>query len=66
MQISSKVGGENIDYVKTIIEIVGNSKMNIIVFPVILILAIRNQLIIYKPNFFLAILGSIKGDREQA
>ncbi|PGD65220.1 hypothetical protein COM41_06275 [Bacillus wiedmannii] len=69
-QISSKVGGENIDYVKTIMDIVGNSNMNIIlipciVFPVILILAIRNHRIIYKANLFLAILGSIKEDREQ-
>ncbi|MGG5757943.1 hypothetical protein ACQ3VF_19400 [Bacillus toyonensis] len=67
-QISSKVGGTNISYVKTIIDIVGNSNMNImlipsIVFPVILILAIRNHRIIDKANLFLAIL--IKEDREQ-
>jgi len=69
-QISSKVGGENIDYAKTIIDIVGNSNMKIIlipsiVFPLVLILAIRNHRIIDKANLFLAILGSIKEDREQ-
>ncbi|HFK1452941.1 MULTISPECIES: hypothetical protein [Bacillus cereus group] len=69
-QLSSKVGGENISYVKTIIDIVGSSNLNIIlipsiVFPLILILAIRNHRIIDKANLFLAILGSIKEDREQ-
>ncbi|WP_257144636.1 hypothetical protein [Bacillus toyonensis] len=69
-QISSKVGGNDVSYNKAIIDIVGNSNMNIIlipssVFPVILILAIRNHRIIDKANLFLAILGSIKEDREQ-
>lgn len=67
--ISIQVDGENIYYVKTIIDIVGNSNINIIlipsiVFPVILILAIRNHRIIDKANLFLAILASIKEDRE--
>lgn len=69
-QISSKVGGKDVSYVKTIIDIIGNSNMNImlipsIVFPLIIILAIRNHRIIDKANLFLAILGSIKEDREQ-
>ncbi|MCU5578548.1 hypothetical protein [Bacillus wiedmannii] len=69
-QISSKVGGNDVSYDKAIIDIVGNSNMNImlipsIVSPLILVLVIRNHRIIDKVNFYLAILEYIKEDREQ-